>query len=248
MYTVREEFWKKRAQCYEKLEWATKSGYLHSFLDAGDFSKHDVVLDIGTGSGIIAHTLSPQVRHTIALDISTSMLDLALKHRVRNEIFLRCDARNLPLMSGSVSRVTARMVFHHIIDGAQLAMKECFRVLSEGGRMVFSEGVPPSEHVKPFYTKMFKLKEERITFMEDDLEALMRKAGFRIAKKIIHWNKGSSIKNWLENSGLPQKTQDTIFRMHLDMDEQGKKDYNMAIRDDDCFIDMKFLIYVGEKQ
>jgi len=247
MRNHREKFWKTRSTCYEKLEWATKSGYLHSFLDAVKFKKEDVVLDIGTGTGIIAHTISPHVKKAIGIDISQDMLDHALAHQVGNEIFMKCDAKKLPFPDNQFSKVTARMVFHHIIKDTQEAMDECARVLNKGNYMIFSEGIPPSEHVKPFYVDMFKLKEERITFMENDMERLMRNAGLKIVDKIIHWNRKSSIKNWLENSGLDKKIQDKIFKMHIDLDNRGKKDYNMILKDNDCLIDMKFIILVGEK-
>jgi ubiquinone/menaquinone biosynthesis C-methylase UbiE len=247
MKNTRDEFWKSRSRQYEKLDWAIRGGYLHSFLDAGDFNADDYVLDIGTGTGIIAHTIAPFVDKVVGIDISGDMLEHAFQHRTEKEEFLKMDATNIEFRDGIFTKVTARMVFHHIMENTQKAMDECYRVLKKGGKMVFSEGVPPTEHVKPFYVEMFKYKEERITFMESDLEKLMKNAGFRIAKKVIHWNKRSSIRNWLENSGLERTTQDHIFRMHLDLDEQGKKDYNMALADDDCFIDMRFVILVGEK-
>ena len=90
-------------------------------------------------------------------------------------------------------------------------------------------------------------KEERITFMDEDLVRLMKNAGFKMIKKKIFWSRQSSIRNWLENSGLPKSTIEKIFRMHLDLDDQGKRDYNMALKDSDCLIDMKFVILTGEK-
>ena len=139
------------------------------------------------------------------------------------------------------------MVFYHITEHTQKTMNECRRVLKKGGRMIFSEGVPPSRHVMPFYTAMFKLKEDRITFMDEDLVNLMRRAKFEKIERKIFWARRSSIRNWLQNSGLPQKTQDVIFKMHLDMDTQGKKDYNMELKNGDCLIDMKFVILRGVK-
>lgn len=247
MRDKRELFWQKRAASYGRLEWATKSGYLHAFLDSGFFQHSDLVLDIGTGTGIVAHTLSDHIARAIGIDISPSMLVHALAQRVANEIFMLCDARSLPFSDNTFSKVTARMVFHHILEDTDKAMSECFRVLKRGGLMIFSEGVPVTEYVKPFYIEMFKLKEERLTFMDEDLERLMRGAGFKKIKKMIHWNRKSSIRNWLENSGLAKEIQEAIFKMHLELDEQGKEDYSMVIANGDCFIDMKFVILVGEK-
>lgn len=247
MRDKRQEFWEKRAKNYDKLEWAIKGGYLHAFLDAGDFCADDHVLDIGTGTGIIAHTIAPFVEKVCGVDISDDMLSHAFEHRVNNEEFMNCDATKLLFETGTFSKVTARMVFHHIIENPQKAMNECYRILKKGGKMIFSEGVPPSEHVKPFYVDMFKLKEDRLTFMDSDLMELMRKAGFENIQEVVYWTRKASIKNWLKNSGLDDAAQDRIFRMHVDLDQKGKEHYNMVLENDDCFIDMKFVILVGEK-
>jgi len=247
MRDQREEFWKTRAENYEQLEWAIKGGYLHAFLDAGGFDSGDHVLDIGTGTGIIAHTISPFVDKVVGIDISSDMLSHAFDHRTDNEEFVRMDATALDFPDNTFKKVTARMVFHHILEDTQKAMNECHRVLKPGGKMIFSEGVPPSEHVKPFYVDMFRLKEERLTFMDSDLIALMRNAGFENVQEIVYWSRRSSIRNWLGNSGIPKQSQEAIFKMHLELDEQGKRDYNMVIENGDCFIDMKFFILVGEK-
>jgi ubiquinone/menaquinone biosynthesis C-methylase UbiE len=235
MKNHREIFWKKRAQNYEKLEWAIKGGYLHAFLDAGTFTSKDYVLDIGTGTGIIAHTISPFVEKVIGIDISSDMLSYAFEHKTGNEEFLKMDAHNLDFADNTFSKVTARMVFHHILEDTQEAMNECYRVLKDRGKMIFSEGVPPSEHVKSFYTRMFKLKEERLTFMDSDLINIMRKAGFSKIDEVVYWVRHASIKNWLKNSGLDSKTQHTIMKMHGYMDSKDKKVYNRIETKDDRF-------------
>ena len=247
MHTQREKFWKSRSKKYEKLQWAIKSGYLHAFLDAGAFNKGDHVLDIGTGTGIIAHTISPHVERVVGIDISPDMLSHAFEHRTNNEEFVISDARAIKFDKHSFSKVTARMVFHHILEDTQKAMDECFRVLKNGGKMIFSEGVPPSEHVKPFYKEMFKLKEDRLTFMEEDMAALVKGSGFTKTDKIIYWLRQASIKNWLQNSNLHKDVQDKIMKMHLDLDDRGKKDYNMKVTEGDVLIDMKFVILISTK-
>ena len=246
-FSSEEKFWAVRAKKYNKLSWANKGDFLHSFLNAGEFHEDDTVLDIGTGTGIIAHTVSPFVKKIVGIDISEEMLKRAHNAAFKNIEWRKMDAHSMTFQSAAFDKITARMVFHHIIHRTMDSMKECHRVLKKGGRMIFSEGVPPSEHVKEFYTEMFKLKEDRITFMESDLENLMAGGGFKKIKKSVYWARRSSIRNWLENSGLPQKTQEAIFQMHVDLDDRGKKDYNMVLKNGDCFIDMKFIILTGGK-
>ncbi len=241
------QFWATRAKKYNNLEWANKGDYLHTFLNAGQFHESDHVLDIGTGTGIVAHTVSPFVKHITGIDISEEMLKRAENDAFKNISLIRMDAHKLKFEPETFNKITARMVFHHITEHTETAMKECYRVLKKKGKMVFSEGVPPTEHVKEFYTEMFKLKEDRITFMEKDLMKLMQKGGFKKIDKKVFWVKQASIRNWLDNSGLPAKNKNLIFQMHVALDSQGKKDYNMTLRDGDCFIDMKFIILTGTK-
>jgi len=126
-------------------------------------------------------------------------------------------------------------------------MNEAYRVLKPGALMVFSEGVPPSPQVKQDYIEIFKLKEKRLTFMEEDLVALMERAGFKNIQVSIVWLRRTSVRNWLTNSALPQSIQDEIFNLHANAKDYFKRVYNMAEVDGDCFIDMKMAILTGEK-
>ena len=164
-----------------------------------------------------------------------------------NEVFEEGDIRNLRFPENWFDKVTARMIFHHLIKSSDQAARECYRVLKPGGTMVLSEGVPPSRSLSDWYTRMFALKEERLTFFEEDLVALMRAGGFDIERGHTHISPQVSIGNWLRNSGLPQEQQDKIMQMHLDLDETGKQHYNMALIGDDILCDFKYLVLVGRK-
>ena len=239
------EFWRKRSERYNALEWANHQSYLDAFVQVGDFKKTDIVLDVGTGTGIVAHAISPLVKQVIGLDKSQDMLEHS--NWYENMYFIRRDILN-PIFKDEVfDKVATRQVFHHILEGTQEAMDECYRVLKSGGKMIFSEGVPPSEEVKEDYIEIFKLKEERLTFMEKDLIALMEKAGFKNIQISISWLRQMSIKNWLINSGLPQSTQDKIFKLHVNAADYFKEVYNLMENGGDCLIDMKMVILVGEK-
>ena len=69
------DFWRKRSEQYNKLEWANHQAFLDAFVQAGDFKKTDIVLDVGTETGIVAHAIAPQVKQVIGLDKSQDMLE-----------------------------------------------------------------------------------------------------------------------------------------------------------------------------
>jgi phosphoenolpyruvate phosphomutase len=242
-----QEFWALRADGYGQLEWASREDYLLAFVAAGQFQPNDRVLDAGTGTGIVARAVSPLVSEVVGIDLSPKMLEIARASRAANEVFEEGDVRDLHFPDNWFDKVTARMVFHHLIEKGCQAMRECCRVLRPGGAMVLSEGVPPDYSLKDWYTRMFALKEERLTFFEDDLVALMRSGGLDVEKTVVHVSPQVSIRNWLRNSGLPQERQDQIVRMHLDLDESGKQLYNMTITGNDILCDFRYVTVVGRK-
>lgn len=245
---VAQEFWAVRAEKYDQLEWARREEYLQAFVAAGDFQPTDRVLDVGTGTGIVAHSVSPFVAEVVGVDLSAGMLARAWASRVANEVFEEGDVRKLTFPDNWFDKVTARMIFHHLIEGGDQAMRECYRVLKPGGAMVLSEGVPPHRSLGDWYTSMFALKEERLTFFEEDLVALMSKGGFDVERVLTHVSPQVSIGNWLRSSGLPQERQDRIMQTHLDLDEKGKQLYNMTLTGDDVLCDFKYVVLVGRKR
>lgn len=120
---------------------------LHQSLD-GDYYRRvamervpdgvDTVLDMGTGAGLLLPGLLRRAERVIAVDSSTTMLDMARKALGKET--MRCDFRlgdlgHLPVADGEVDLVVACMVLHHLSHPAE-AIGEAHRALRGGGRMV----------------------------------------------------------------------------------------------------------------
>ena len=240
-----KDIWVKRSETYNQLQWVRSRVYLDAFVKAGTFRKTDLVLDIGTGTGVVAHAIAPLVDQVIGLDKSQEMLEHS--NWSGNMYFIKRDVLNPVFDKEVFDKVTARLVFHHILDGTQKAMDECYRVLKREGVMILSEGIPPCLKVRQDYIDIFKLKEDRLTFMEEDLISLMELSGFRNIKLNILWLRQMSVRNWLKNSGLSQPTQDKIYNLHKYAKDYFKRAYNMAETEGDCLIDMKMAVLRGVK-
>src|SRR3989344_1156642 len=127
-----EDFWKNRSKDYNKLNWVNDSSYLFKFVTSTNFTKADIVLDIGTGTGIVANALAPMVKEVIGIDTSQDML--ARANWKENIYFVKKDIRDNFFHDCVFDKITARLVFHHIIKGTQKAVDEFYRLLKKMGR------------------------------------------------------------------------------------------------------------------
>jgi hypothetical protein len=94
---------------------------------------------------------------------------------------------------------------------------------------------------------MFALKEDRLTFMEKDLVELVAHAGFIVERVIPHLSRQASIGNWLRASGLPAEVQERIREMHLELNDAGRRAYDLTVTADDILCDFSFITVVARK-
>lgn len=99
-----------------------------------------LVLDIGCGSGLLAHRFSPE--RYLGIDLQQPFLKRA-RGRNRAHPFCAMDARSLGLADGAFDAALLCGVIHHLDDaGARAVLGEVRRVLRPGGRLLMWEDVP----------------------------------------------------------------------------------------------------------
>ena len=96
-----------------------------------------VVLDLGTGTGLLIPGLLERAEQVIAVDSSTTMLELARKNAnapVGRADFRLGDLEHLPVADGEADTAIACMVLHHLSNPAR-ALAEAHRALRPGGQI-----------------------------------------------------------------------------------------------------------------
>lgn len=244
-----DSFWKIRSEKYDELKWVTNLEYLSLIKEACWAQKYHTILDLGTGTGVVARYLAEYCDNVFGCDFSESMLKKGIFTGVS---VVKSNATSTPFKDEYFSTVVSRMMFHHLLGwDFEAGLEECYRILCDAGTLVIAESIPPSEDkdVVKFFGEVRKYKEERRVLTPLILYKSLKDIGFEdIEQKTFKMDRSScSTKNWLESSGLSKKNEKIIWDMHVNASDKIKEAYNMVFTKDDIILTNVNLIISGVK-
>src|SRR5438477_4514571 len=184
-------------------------------VDLATPAKHEQVLDVGTGTGLVANLLAPRVNPglVIGIDLSENMLSIARAHKTKNVQFVGMAAEHLVFRPGMFDLVTMGEALAYFADPTT-ALAEANRVLRPGGRLavscqrrslstraqdLFFQGLVPL--ARRHYLSLPRYSSERSRFGEPDvLPEILATAGFDVMRmtEMVTGGRTHDAREWTE--------------------------------------------------
>ena len=118
-----------------------RSAKVIAFLERAGVAVRGRVLDAGCGGGGMPLSLAEEARQVVGIDpidrFGAAGVRLARERRLPNLQFALADGMALPFKDRSFDLVLSHAVIEHVAD-APLYLRECARVLADGGRVYLS--------------------------------------------------------------------------------------------------------------
>ena len=226
---------------YHNLQWVKNEAFIDVVANA--CGGGESVLDLGCGTGAMALPLARAFTKYVGVDPAANLLERVPK--LPNAEYV-----NLPLEAIKYDRefdcVLLRNTVHHLKD-PEAGFSTAIRALRRGGRVVLCEGVPPDSRVRPFYTELFKLFDNRHILTEGDLLALLRMNGFRHIVLQPFYMEKVNLNDWLRKVTSDEKVRAKALKMHLDGDAHFRRVYEIEGEGDAMTMTWRFMVATGRK-
>ena len=153
---------------------------LQRVVGAAGIKEKDMVLDVGTGTGILLPSLSKATGKegkVFALDISGEMLVKARSKKISENIrYIQADVEQFPFFNEIFSHVICFAAFPHFLNKRK-ALAEISRVLRKGGKLVIAHAAG-RETINARHRELGGILAEDQIPEEEKMKKLFRDANF----------------------------------------------------------------------
>src|SRR5437762_10542195 len=184
-------------------------------VDLATPSQNEQVLDVGTGTGLVANLVAPRVNPglVIGVDLSENMLSIARAARAKNTQFVGMAAEHLVFRPATFDLVTMGEALAYLADPTA-ALEEAHRVLRPGGRLavscqrrslntraqdLFFQSLAPL--ARRHYLSLPRYSSDRSRFGEPDLlRQILDAAGFDVTRisETVTGGRANDAREWTE--------------------------------------------------
>tara|TARA_A100001037_G_C15152025_1_gene639965 strand:- start:7502 stop:8269 length:768 start_codon:yes stop_codon:yes gene_type:complete len=203
---------------------------------SGHYFKTSV--DVGTGAGFTALSISRFSQTVIASDPTRPMLNQTIKAclytNATNIFAIQNVAEKIPLMSDSIELVTCRKAGHHFPEFSQY-IKECARILKPGGIMILADSISPEDdHLDHWLNEIEEerdpshIRNRRIS----EINGLINEYGFNTQTSQltrIHL----VFSSWVGRTGVSKTFSEYLQQKFIKASPETQEAFQITFKDDD---------------
>jgi ubiquinone/menaquinone biosynthesis C-methylase UbiE len=223
--------------------WVVDEKLLGKIFSLAGIRGGETVLDLATGTGLVAKQFHGKAKHVVGLDISPEMTKQASAYLDQLVI---SPVEAIPLPDASVDVCVCRQGLQFV--DLPKAMAEVARVLKPGGRAVFCHLNAYGDGDAPDAFKIQALRNpSRVNFFKPGtLEAVLESAGLRVAEAVRYPSR-ESVNQWIQHGASTEAERAAIKSAYKASSAEFKRVHAFEDAGDDFFDTMLFLILRAEK-
>ena len=250
---VRRQFGKQAARWEQYLSYLDSQDVVEWISGHLELRPHFSVLDVATGTGLLARAIAPHVHSVVGLDATPEMLDAGRKQAradvLGNVVFEEGEAEHLPYPGEAFDLVTSRIAMHHFPNPLGPA-REMARVCRPGGHVAIID-ITSSDNAEvaaahnrlerlrdPSHARSMHIAELRQMAEATGLDTVRTS----VADVEVH------VETWMDLTDTPQDAQVTI-RQAMEADLAGGAPTGMrpSCKDGELVFSHAWVILVGRK-
>ena len=227
-----------------------KEDYLHYMISKIAPHSQDRVLEAAAGTCACGRYLAPLAGTVVCLDATAPMLEIGKKKAeqagLKNMVFIKGYAQELPFLDNSFELVLSRLAFHHFTNPERV-FSEMVRVLKPGGKLVMIDMEAPEESLRDTEDEIERLRDpshvKNLSLAE--MQELYLSHGLSI--EICEVTEiQQELTNWMALTKTPEETQREIQkRMETDLTGGKKTGFYPYRKDRDICFHQRWRLLVG---
>ncbi len=240
---IRDHFNHRSKQFESSARWVRDERLFTIIEELANVSCNDWVLDVATGTGIIAKLFFKKARMIIGLDFTEAMFKKALS---RLNFMVSGQSESQPFRDDIFNLIICRQGLQFMQP--KRAIEEMFRVCAPLGQIMLIQLTAFNEEDKDYAFKIqFKRQPVRANcFLEEDLISWLKEVGCRNIKSRPYFSY-ESVNNWINDGALSLGRQAEIKKLYYEAPPTFKKIHELKFFDDDIIDKMKITIVWGYK-
>ena len=236
---------KKRARTYNSSsQWVTDECMIQRIFELSEPEANSVVLDLATGTGLMAKAFFGKVKHVTGLDICADMTEPAKKSM--NKLVIS-SAETLPFADESFDICICRQGLQFM--KLREILEEIYRILVPGGRVILGHLTCYGHEDRKtcFLIQRLRNPARRNFFMPGDFERLLKTQDFTDIECHRYISR-ESVKNWINNGAIIKTQQEKILKIYMEAPESFRRLHEIETLNGDIFDSMHFLIAKARKK